>query len=164
MSVFKSALSWLTATTFAPSFEIIFETVFSSPGLSVRATVNSESLPVFCKPLSITLESIVTSILPPDTRQHTFLPLSGNLLKRAAATDTAPAPSEINFCFSISERIAVAVSSSVTVIISSTYFAQRSNVSSPGVFRSLVSGAGNTAFSAVPPAGPGCGSPGAGAS
>ena len=37
------------------------------------------------------------------------------------ATGTAPAPSATNFWFSIRERMAAAVSSSVTVTISSTY-------------------------------------------
>ena len=73
-------------------------------------------LPPILSPLSITLERIVTSILPPDTRQQTFLPsISGILPFITAATGTAPAPSETSFCCSIRVRIARAISSSLTV-------------------------------------------------
>ena len=80
----------------------------------------------------MTLERIVTSILPPETRHTTFLPFTGTLPNITAATDTAPAPSEISFWCSISERIAEEISSSVTVTISSTYFLQYPNVLTPG--------------------------------
>ena len=42
----------------------------------------------------------------------------------AAATETAPAPSATSFCCSISERMALAISSSLTVTTSSTYLEQ----------------------------------------
>ena len=86
---------------------------------------------MFIRPLLITLDRIVTSILPPETTQTTFLPLTGSLLNITAATETAPAPSAIIFCCSISARIAEEISSSVTVTISSTYFLIYSNGVSP---------------------------------
>ena len=61
------------------------ETFWSSPGLSVSSSVISTILPVILRPRLITRERIVTSILPPETRHTTFLPLIGNLLNNAAA-------------------------------------------------------------------------------
>lgn len=77
--------------------------------------------------------------MPPDIRQATFFPFIGTLSKSAAATETAPAPSATNFCFSIRASIAVEISSSVTVTISSTYFSHRLNVVCPGVFTAIPS-------------------------
>ena len=63
-----------------------------------------------------------TSMLPPDSTHTAFLPWMGSLSKRAAATGTAPAPSATSFWFSIRDRMAAAISSSLTVTTSSTYF------------------------------------------
>lgn len=109
-----------------PISAIIFETSFNCPGLSNISILSSDNHPALRSPLFITLDSMFTSIFPSETMAHTFLFLIGNLLKIIAATDEAPAPSETNFCYSIRLKIAVAISSSVTVIISSTYFRQRS--------------------------------------
>ena len=87
----------------------------------------------------MTLERIVTSILPPDTRHIVFLPSMGNFPNMAAATDTAPAPSATSFCCSMSDSIAVDISSSVTVTTSSTYLLQISNVCVPGSFTAMPS-------------------------
>ena len=72
------------------------------------------------KPRVMTRSMILTSILPPETMQTIFLPCSGILLNIAAATDTAPAPSATTFCFSSNVKMEAAISSSVTVKISST--------------------------------------------
>ena len=85
--------------------------------MSTSSMVSITRCPAFCNPLSMTLDRMVTSILPPETKQTIFFPSIGSLLKRAAATETAPAPSATNFCFSISVRIVVEISSSVTVTI-----------------------------------------------
>ena len=76
------------------------------------------------RPRVMTRLRMFTSMLPPETRQTTFLPSMGSLWKSAAATGTAPAPSATSFWFSIRERMAAAVSSSVTVTMSSTYSSQ----------------------------------------
>ena len=78
-------------------------------------------------------------MLPPETRQIAFFPLMGTLLNIAAATATAPAPSAISLCCSINARIAVDISSSLTVTISSTYLRQYSKVCSPGSFTAMPS-------------------------
>lgn len=59
---------------------------------------------------------------------QTFLPFTGTLSNITAATETAPAPSAMSFCCSMSARIAAAISSSVTVTISSTYLLHISKV------------------------------------
>ena len=118
--------------TFPPRSAIILETSRSCPGLSINSILIESERPDLRSPLFITFESIVTSIFPPDTRHITFFPLTGTLLNIAAATDTAPAPSEISLCCSIRASIAEEISSSLTVTISSTYFLQNSNVCSPG--------------------------------
>ena len=78
-------------------------------------------------------------MLPPEIRQTVFLPSMGSLPYRAAATETAPAPSATSFWFSMRERMAAAISSSLTVMTSSTYFSTISKVSSPGVLTAMPS-------------------------
>ena len=77
--------------------------------------------------------------MPPETTQTVFLFSIGNLWNIAAATGTAPAPSAINFCFSIKAKIAAAISSSDTQTISSTYFEIISKVFSPGFLTAIPS-------------------------
>ena len=139
ISIFKSYLSWWIDTIFPPKSAIILEIVSSWPGLSVSSILRVSERPVLKRPLEITLDKIVTSILPPETRQTTFLPFTSTLLNIAAATETAPAPSATSFCCSISARIAVATSSSETVTISSTYCWHNSYVCSPGVLTAIPS-------------------------
>ena len=81
----------------------------------------------------------LTSTLPPEITHTAFLPLMSTLLYIAAATETAPAPSATILCFSISFRIAEAISSSVTVTTPSTYFWHIANVRSPGCLTAIPS-------------------------
>ena len=95
----------------------------------------------------MTRERMLTSMLPPEIRQTVFLPATGSLPNSAAATGVAPAPSATSFWFSISARMAAAISSSLTVTISSTYCLMISNVSSPGVLTAMPSAKVSTASS-----------------
>ena len=88
--------------------------------------VMSAERPALSRPRLITRDRMVTSMLPPDTRQATLRPSTGILPNSTAATATAPAPSAMSFCCSIRVRMAVEISSSVTVTISSTYRLHRS--------------------------------------
>ena len=72
--------------------------------------------------------------------QTTFSPAAGwYFLDNKAAVETAPAPSETIFWCSNKNNIPWAISSSVTVIISSTNSFIISNVASPGVFTAIPS-------------------------
>ena len=128
----------LYTSTLPPRSATILETPLSCPGLSDSSMIMSADRPDLSRPRLITRERMVTSMLPLESRQTTFLPSTGILSNSTAATDTAPAPSAISFCCSIRVRIAVEISSSVTVTISSTYFRQSSKVRSPGVFTRCV--------------------------
>ena len=91
------------------------------------------------RPLVMMRERVVTSTLPPETRQTVFRPSVFTLPNMQAATGVAPAPSATVFCSSISARMAEAISSSVTVTTSSTYSLQRAKVRSPGRFTAMPS-------------------------
>src|SRR3954466_13330344 len=67
---------------------------------------------------SISSQNFFRSKFPPDTT-HTIGPLPA-LPVRAAASDSAPAPSEMTRTFSAIRRIAFFVSSSVTTMLPST--------------------------------------------
>ena len=124
---------------FAPHSEITCVTPSSCPGLSSSAIVSRQLRPSRCKPRVMTRLKMFTSMLPPEIRQQTFLPAIGSLPNMAAATVTAPAPSATSFCFSISARIAAAISSSLTVTTSSTYLRTMSSVISPGCLTAMPS-------------------------
>ena len=72
-------------------------------------------------------------------RATIFLPLTLFRQLSIAAIGTAPAPSEMTLARSSRRSIALALSSSPTVTMSSTYFFIISNVSSPGVFTAIPS-------------------------
>ena len=76
---------------------MIEETRVSSPGRSRSSIESSDFLPLETRPRLITRERILTSILPPETRQIVFLPWMGSLRARMAARPVAPAPSAISF-------------------------------------------------------------------
>ena len=59
-------------------------------------------------------------MLPPLITETTFLPVTLSFLR--AATGRTPVASATILCFSTSKKIASAKSSSLMVIISSTYF------------------------------------------
>ena len=88
--------------------------------------------PVFCRPLVIMRESVVMSTFPPETSATVFSEVS-TLSNSQAATLVAPAPSATVFGPSSKATIAAAISSSLTVTISSRYSRQIENVRSPGV-------------------------------
>ena len=120
MAIFVSARSYCTLTTLAPQPEMISLTRVSWPGLSSRAIIRLTLRPLMTRPRVMTRERMFTSMLPPEIRQAVFLSASGSLPKSAAATGVAPAPSATSFWFSIRARMAAAISSSLTVTISST--------------------------------------------
>ena len=148
MAMFASLRSWWTLTTFAPQAETMSLTRLSWPGLSSSAIIRFVLRPLITRPRVMTRDRMFTSMLPPEIRQTVFLPASGSLPNSAAATGVAPAPSATSFWFSISARMAAAISSSLTVTISSTYWLTMSNVVSPGVLTAMPS-AKVTALSSV---------------
>ena len=109
-------------TTFAPQAETMSLTRLSWPGLSSSAIIRFVLRPLMTRPRVMTRDRMFTSMLPPEIRQTVFLPASGSLPNSAAATGVAPAPSATSFWFSISARMAAAISSSLTVTTSSTYW------------------------------------------
>ena len=96
-------------------------------------------------------DRVVTSTLPPDTRHTVFFSDVSTLPNITAATGTAPAPSATVFWPSISARMAEAISSSLTVTISSTYCWHRAKVRSPGFFTAMPSAMVATLRSSVGP-------------
>ena len=76
-------------------------------------------------------ESMVTSMLPPESTSATRRPASPSGRLSSAASGAAPAPSTTVFSISSRSRIALASSSSFTVTTSSAYRAARSKVTSP---------------------------------
>ena len=78
-------------------------------------------------------------MLPPLTTGTTFFPLRSTLLKSAAATEVTPAGSASNLPRWSRRYAACAISVSVTLTMSSTYFWMMSKVSVPGVFTAIPS-------------------------
>ena len=120
ISILSLARSWCMEMTFPPRSAIILEIPSNCPGLSSNSMVKAYERPDFSSPRLMTRDKMVTSMFPPETSHTTFFPATGTLLNIAAATDTAPEPSAINFCSSISAKMAEETSSSVTVAIPST--------------------------------------------
>ena len=81
----------------------------------------------------------LTSILPPERTQTTFLPSTSSLPPSTAARGVAPAGSTICLQRSISKRIALEISLSETVTTPSTYWLMISTVISPGDFTAMPS-------------------------
>ena len=123
----------------APNLHITWHKPNNEPGRSAISISISVVRPPFIKPRLITRLKIVTSMLPPLTMQHTFLPAMSTLLNMAAATLTAPAPSAISLCCSIRANMAAHISSSVTLTMSSTYCCTISKVLTPGSFTAMPS-------------------------
>ena len=125
--------SWLTSSTLAPMDDTTVRNDASAWGWSGSTVENVTVRPSLARPRVRMRSSMVTSTLPPDSRAQTFLPSMFTLWYMAAAMPTAPAPSATSFCFSSTVRMALAISPSVTVTTSSTYFRHISKVRSPGV-------------------------------
>ena len=108
------------------------DTFSSCPGLSGSGTAKQNTLPRAISALSMRADMVEMSMLPPDMMGTTFLLENGSLSR--AASESTPAPSATSLCFSISERRALMISISETVMISSRYLLQKVYVRSPGVF------------------------------
>jgi len=78
-------------------------------------------------------------MLPPESTQAIFLPLTSTLLLRTAASGVAPAGSTTCFVLSRSSKIASEISASDTVTTSSAYLLISSTVLSPGILTAIPS-------------------------
>ncbi|KAK2964359.1 hypothetical protein BLNAU_890 [Blattamonas nauphoetae] len=102
----------------APSSEIVETRSFIAPTASDSQTDRWTRRCCSIRPWSMTLLTNPMSMFPPDKRRQTFLYCDGILPDMTAATGTAPAPSQMMCCFSIKNRMAAEMVSSLTVTTS----------------------------------------------